>query len=132
MSEKKWADNYTLHDADVDEQHRYLFDLANQINRIDSKRGMIEAAMNLFKHMREHFRDEEALMKKHAYPGLSEQVQAHDRLLSRLVDISQTVPAEDFDPAALSAFMNDEFLPHTLELDMLFGKFLGQRQGNSA
>ena len=126
MSEKIWVDKYKIHDDAVDEQHRDLFDLAAQIAKVETKPAMIECAMKLFKHMREHFRDEEALMKKKAYPGLMEQVDAHNRLLSRLVEISQKVPADDFEPNDLQVFMNDEFLTHTLELDMLFGKFLDQ------
>lgn len=130
MSEKTWKDKYKIHDDAVDEQHQYLFDLATHIANVESKPAMIECAMNLFKHMREHFRDEEALMKKYAYPGLKQQVEAHDRLLSQLVEISQKVPAADFDPNTLQTFMNDEFLAHTLELDMLFGKFMTHQAGS--
>lgn len=127
MSEKTWAEHYKIHDAAVDEQHRYLFDLAAQMAKVQTKTAMIECAMNLFKHMRNHFRDEEALMKSKAYPDLNAHIEAHDYLLNRLVGISQDVPGDEFDANDMLSFMHNAFLPHTLELDMLFGKFLSQQ-----
>lgn len=133
MEKKTWQDTYKLNDEKVDQQHKYLFELAEQALQARNRDAAINCAMNLFKLMREHFRDEEALMKQSLYPALNEHVAAHNQLLEILVKMSGDI-AEAIDATALHDFMWNRFLPHTLEMDMLFGKFQSQQsaKGSSA
>jgi hemerythrin-like metal-binding protein len=81
--------------------------------------------MSLFKHMREHFRDEEQLMKQTDYPALNVHVAAHNELLDILVGISDSI-ANSNSFRTLHDFMQSKFLTHTLSLDIEFGKFQSQ------
>lgn len=127
MEKNIWHEKYSLHNEEVDKQHQYLFELANQASEASSKEFEIECAMNLFKHMREHFRDEELHMKQTHYTAFNEHVSAHNQLLDILVGLSERI-ADTTNFNSLNEFMQHQFLPHTLNEDMLFGKFLSQQR----
>ncbi len=66
-----WLDEYLIGNETIDQQHQYLFDLANLIVESKSTSILTKHIMSLFKYVREHFRDEEVLMKKMGYQVMS-------------------------------------------------------------
>jgi len=63
MSEFTWLDEYKIGNETVDQQHEFLFELANRIVDDESSDQLTEHAMMLYRHVREHFRAEELLMQ---------------------------------------------------------------------
>lgn len=124
---KKWDEKYTLHNADIDDQHCHLFDLAQRVAHATDRIETFNCAMDLFKHMNVHFKDEEQLMRQTDYPALDEHATAHFKLLTQFVAISQRL-AQSSTHHELHDFMQNSFLQHTLEFDTLFGQFLGQQR----
>jgi hemerythrin len=61
--EFKWDGSYSVGDKLLDEQHRRIFNLGNEISNMDSVNSK-KVVMNLFKHTREHFDHEEELMQE--------------------------------------------------------------------
>lgn len=81
----------------VDEEHRRLFEIIAQTKElIDSQflSDKYDQIMELLGQLREytevHFKDEEALMERIAYPGLEKQKRAHAAFVERLVEIDLT------------------------------------------
>jgi hemerythrin len=79
-----WDEAYCIGVHEVDEQHRHLFDLANALPEDPTGVDIKRAVMGLYRHTREHFVFEEALMLKMGYPKREEHVRLHERLTSQL------------------------------------------------
>lgn len=80
----EWDTSYELGHAEVDRQHRNIVALANAISEMDDTEVVQLAVMELFRHTREHFRDEEELMKSIDYPALEEHRKLHEELIESL------------------------------------------------
>ena len=87
-----WHAMYETGMPDLDEQHRALFGLVNRLlGKItaeaepESVAGDVEA---LLVAVGEHFRDEEAAMAAHGYPGLAEHATLHRDLLGRAAQLA--------------------------------------------
>jgi hemerythrin len=125
-----WHNEYLIGNETIDQQHKYLFDLANLILESKNTPILTKHFMSLYKYVREHFRDEEALMKKFRYPGYEDQAQAHEQMLTRLCEISSNIHAEKWTRDEIMDFMQGKFLAHILEMDSLLGDFF-YRQNRS-
>lgn len=97
----EWNTSYQLGHAAIDAQHRHIVELANAISEMDEAVVVQHAVMELFRHTREHFRDEEELMKSVDYPSLEEHRKLHEDLIESLVRITSQ-PIEG--PQAIRAF----------------------------
>lgn len=127
MSEFVWLDTYKIGNDSVDQQHQYLFKLANQIVEAKDTESLREYAMLLYRHIREHFQAEEALMKQHGYPAYAEHVQAHNQMLDKLVEISDHIHQGKWQHEEVRQFMRGWVLVHILDVDSLLGNFLRQQ-----
>jgi diguanylate cyclase (GGDEF)-like protein/hemerythrin-like metal-binding protein len=82
-----WEDSYACGHPTIDGQHRKLFTLANSlIGAISSGQPAAEASMRLHRlmaHTAQHFHDEEALLARAEFPGLSAHAAEHHRLLEK-------------------------------------------------
>jgi len=80
----EWNDSYRLGNERVDEQHRKIIVLANAISVSDESSTVRSAIMELFRHTREHFSDEEDLMQRSGYPKFQEHRRLHEELIEEL------------------------------------------------
>jgi len=82
-----WEESYACGHPTIDNQHRKLFTLANSlIGAISSGQPASEASMRLRRlmaHTAQHFHDEEALLARVEFPGLSWHAAEHHRLLEK-------------------------------------------------
>jgi hemerythrin-like metal-binding protein len=90
----QWNDSYVIGDAELDAQHRHFFDLANAFMAAEERAELTVCAMAIYKHTREHFSYEEALMRELKFPGLQEHVVWHDRMISRLNALSLAIQGD--------------------------------------
>jgi hemerythrin-like metal-binding protein len=72
----------------IDEHHRYLFDLTNDLfDVVKAKRGAREVARilkALDQYARVHFRAEERMMESHSYAALDQQLHQHEKFENKL------------------------------------------------
>ena len=78
----------------IDEQHKTLFDIIRQANELVQERMLtdkydeiMDILDELHSYTEDHFRDEEAYMKKIKYPKLPQQVSAHNAFIDKLVKL---------------------------------------------
>ena len=73
----KWDDNYSVHNAKIDEQHKKLFELAGKVEFMFDRpvyKDDIKALLaDFFNYMKDHFNDEEKYMNQEnqAHPATS-------------------------------------------------------------
>lgn len=108
----EWKNDYELGYQDIDAQHKYLFDLTNQLAAAQTPDQIKPLLMLLYKHTREHFELEEALMRRAGFSGLVAHAGYHNQLLMRLNQLSQDVGKGSFDRAAMDSLMTDWALRH--------------------
>jgi len=123
VAEFIWLDDYQIGNETIDQQHKYLFELANLIVDPQHTHAIRTNFMQLFKYVREHFSAEETLMKKHNYPRYGKHLIEHEKLLDHLLEISESIGRGQFQHDKIVNFMKNWLLVHIVEEDMLLGEF---------
>ena len=108
----EWNDSYCVGDDMIDQQHQRMFELANATYDTQDQVALRLAVMRLYQHVREHFADEESLMRKVVFPGYAEHVAAHNRMLSALNAVSRSIGRNEANPEQISALLMDWTLNH--------------------
>lgn len=80
----EWDPAYELGHEVIDRQHRNIVALADAISEMDDTLVVQQTVMELFRHTREHFRDEEELMRSIGYPDLDAHRKIHEELIESL------------------------------------------------
>lgn len=85
----QWSDEYEIGIPAIDQQHRKLLDLANQVHhQMRSSRRHVEGAMEeLMAYVQFHFAAEERLMAENGYAGLADHRRAHEALADQVVQL---------------------------------------------
>jgi len=120
----EWNDSYKVGDATIDAEHVQAFELANRFMEAKDQAEQTVVAMQLYKHTREHFKHEEALMREVRFPGVKGHTEGHNQLISRLNAISQSIAQGDVNKQALIDLMNDWATLHIVKDDAQLANFL--------
>jgi len=114
----------------IDEQHRMLFKLINDLHEAASADEtdpdvVIDAMYTLSDYVSEHFGDEEALMAEHDYPALAAHHDMHQRLTAQTLRfMTQFVNGEEVSLAELAEFLGNWLQGHIVEQDCRFAATL--------
>ena len=113
-----WNDRYLTGDAEVDEQHRQMFALVNMILPTNTVGELKPLLMRLYKHTREHFQQEEDLLRSKGVPGLAAHIDGHNRLLSRLNAFSLDVGKGTFNKEEMVTLLSEWVMNHIVQHDV--------------
>ena len=113
----EWHESYSLGDSEIDAQHQTLFVLVNALLAATEKSHLSEAVANLFKHTRDHFTHEEAIMQTMDYPGRQAHVEQHNNLLAKLSNASELIANYTLNMANLESFLSAWLFNHLETLD---------------
>ena len=86
MRELEWRSTYTTGFPEVDDGHRRLLDIANEMIRSSSELdggGRVKLAQRFVDALKQHFAEEEAFLRKIGYPRVDEHAGFHLALLKR-------------------------------------------------
>lgn len=127
-----WQEAYECGEPTIDREHRELFDLANGLivkafSRQEDQDSVVPALDRLIEHLVAHFGDEEALLEKHAYPGLDTHKRAHQALLNKGSSIRQAVDRGEERFGDLVEFLANEVVArHLFKMDRDFFPLFGR------
>ena len=126
-----WTSDLAVGHEEIDKQHRQLFKAANALAEAmwDGKgREEVKKTIDfLADYVIFHFKDEEEVMLKHAYPGYAAQRQAHEKFLSDITELkTKYESAEASSALTIEVLTNacDWFRGHIRQMDILLGDFL--------
>lgn len=127
-----WRDEYLTGDARIDQEHKMLFDMVNDLHAAMHTsasparlRAMIQT---MAEHTTEHFQHEEALMQRHHYPGCGRHKQVHDNLLEKVSRLlTQFDQAEPVISDKLTEFLTAWLAHHIRGEDQKLIEFLRSR-----
>jgi len=122
-----WEDHYDVGYDLFNEQHKEIFRLQNRVvNLIVGEAPAAELAhvlSSLVKYSENHFREEEALMARFAYPDLQSHREAHEKLVFAIFSLAEEIGKEKFSPDRLLDFLDTWITSHIMKVDQKYRKF---------
>lgn len=131
MSLVSWQDSYCIGVSSIDDDHKILISLVNQLHDAREEgqtRHVVGSILNvLVEYCSIHFRREEQLMERSCYPELEAHKELHRRLCER-VDGLQRQYESGHGAAAeeLSGFLKEWLLGHILGVDVRIAPWVGK------
>lgn len=113
----QWNTRYAIGHAAIDAEHQALFALAREFGAATDQKTLQGLFMRLYKHTREHFAQEESLMREINYPEYRAHMEQHNRMIGQLNDISLQIGKNQYDHAALESWINDWVVKHIAYAD---------------
>ena len=128
------SSQYSVNVAALDQQHQELVRYLDKISR-DLAAGQEVVTENVLARLVEytihHFADEEELMRKHAFPGLSAHRIEHNALTEKIASFEQDHRAGKKNVLApLLLYMESWLKDHILKTDKEYSAFLNARGVN--
>ena len=124
-----WSAELSMGLYRLDEQHKNIISTFNKLlAEADAPVGseiVSDTLAKLTRHACEHFRDEESLLERLAYPGIEEHRKEHQEFREKIVQccVATTLGVRTV-PKALLAYLQEWLDHHLLEQDMKYKQFL--------
>jgi hemerythrin-like metal-binding protein len=133
----EWSDQYNVGIEPIDQQHRRLVELINQLqDRVDKGVGRQRClnTMNaLTDYVLEHFADEEKLMSEIGFEELDRHQRAHQVFSAKVADIAlMWGQGQTIDCHEILSFLKEWLLDHILVEDQRIGTFVDARKTAAA
>jgi hemerythrin-like metal-binding protein len=127
-----WNDNLSVGVQSVDDQHLVLIETLNELHAAMMKgkaRAIVgDLLKRLLEYTRNHFRDEEELMDKAQWAGLSQHKALHRELTKEVEDYIARFDHGDVTVSVdLSAFLSNWLTSHIQKVDQLYGPWLNSQ-----
>ncbi len=124
-----WCERYSVNSPAMDQQHRKLFDLINQLHdamkRGEAKAMTARALEELVSYTRTHFAAEERTMAAAAYPDLAAHVAEHRKLTDTVERLNHEVKAGTMGLSVeLMEFLQHWLTNHIMQVDKKYSPFV--------
>ena len=133
METINWSDRYSVGVEKLDEQHKQIVGMLNRLVSTPEARDansetISEILTAMTSYALEHFKTEEALMKKHGYPDFEEHRQEHVAYRKKAIDFSTAASiGVESTPQILVAYLFEWWTHHILEEDMKYKSFFAKK-----
>jgi hemerythrin len=127
-----WSDELSVGIQEIDEQHKVLVDLTNQLHEAIVNRHAGDVTMGILTRLREytktHFTVEESLMRILGYPDYEEHKVGHERLIEQLERMVEKVELTGSSVSfELMHFLKNWLTRHIMEEDQLYSGYFLER-----
>lgn len=127
MSYIYWNDDYLVGVDVLDDQHKSLFALMNEVlKHFEYEEGHKEFFNNLnllIKYAEKHFREEEKFMEKIKFPHLKDHQKKHEGLFYKIFNLAAEDVKNNYDTRGLVKFLKDWLCVHIKHEDMIYRDF---------
>ena len=132
----EWTSDYELDISQIDDQHKELVKMINDLYA-SIKGGHSEEAVNttlnkLLQYVDVHFETEERSMQERNYPGLEDQIQLHNELRMKVLELKkEQLQGQNIASFELLNFLVDWLKDHISNTDRAYGEYIQklERQG---
>jgi hemerythrin len=127
-----WNDNYSVKVLQMDNEHKKLVGMLNELHesmKVGKGKEALESILDgLIKYTSTHFVSEEKLMKMHNYPGYEQQKKEHNILLLQVSDIQKKYKEGSvLLTQEVMLFLKDWLQKHIQIEDKKYGPFLNNK-----
>jgi hemerythrin len=131
----QWSDRYSVGVSTLDNQHRQLIGILNDLHEAmstargkDVQNGIVQ---KLGTYAATHLETEEKLLKAQAYPTFVQHKAQHDAYIAKMKEFQdQLRKGEGGVPVALMTFLKDWWTKHILTTDKEYSAYLKAREVN--
>jgi hemerythrin len=132
MSLIEWSPAYSVKVKKMDEQHKKLVDLINQLHdAMKSGQGNTVTGMilqSLVEYTKTHFADEIRLLQANGYPDLARHQAEHDKFVKQVVEFQQKFQnGSAMLTMTILSFLKDWLVNHIQGEDRKYGPFLNAK-----
>ncbi len=133
MAYFEWADDMVIDNGVIDQEHRVLVDLVNELHTATS-RGMGQTVVasilrRAIDSTREHLTHEEDIMAREGFPDLEEHKLRHQEFMNSLYDLERRLQTGGITVAAqLSRVLRDWLSLHIRRGDKELRRFVQRRE----
>ena len=125
----EWKDEYSVGLESIDNQHKKLLNLINQLQTaVDFSTGEEferEALDALVDYTKTHFSYEESLMKDNGYPDYEPHKAQHEKMIKHVEDVlTEYEKDQDTAMSNATAFLKDWLITHINGTDKQYSEFL--------
>ena len=117
-----WHERYSVGNADIDHQHRELFDFVNQLAEVGRPGMSSESGRildDLIAHTVEHFKFEESLMLQIGFPNAIDHKKMHEELLKQVKELRAKMKVGGhLTLISIVRFLADWLMNHIMREDM--------------
>ena len=89
----EWRTEYSVQIAEIDAQHKRLFELAAELHLARSqgkaKAVLGQALSRLVEYTKSHFANEEEFMRRFGYPGIATHKVEHEQLTAQVIEFQE-------------------------------------------
>ena len=122
-----WLDDYLIGVDDIDQQHKYLFELINETFKCSEREKLQLSLVKLYRYTREHFNAEESLMKDIHYPEYEQHKKAHNQVITELNVKSKEALDDPTKRDKLDVFLVRWLVVHIIGDDVCIGDFIRKK-----
>ena len=128
----EWKDSYSVGIDSIDQQHRKLLNLINQLQTaVDYSTGELferEALDELVEYTKTHFSYEEGLMKDNDYPDFVAHKAQHEKMFKKVSEVlSEYENDKDTAMANAASYLKDWLVHHINGTDKEYSSYLIER-----
>ena len=124
----EWSDQLSVGIEEIDEQHKVLVNLANELNdaiiNLHGREKSVSILNELIEYTRIHFAVEESLMRILDYPGYEAHKIVHEELFKHVIQLQTKVESGKTSIGfELMHFLKNWLTKHIMEEDMEYSSF---------
>lgn len=124
-----WSDSYSVNSSEIDNQHKKLFDLINELNDAMGKGAGAEALGKtltaLADYARVHFADEERMLTRVNYPELATQKSEHAAFVQKVTDLNTQYRAGKVAMTiSVMEFLKNWLTHHIMQVDKRYSSYI--------
>ena len=131
MSLFVWDESFSTGIELIDEQHQRLMAMIAELDQAEGEGtgGLLISYVlqELMRYVVTHFEDEEQLMMRHDFPGLTSHRQEHDFYVERLKHIQESYHDGDTLTRQTLDFLKDWISCHIKGTDQIYAAFIRER-----
>jgi len=127
-----WSESYSVQIPGIDNQHKQLFSLINQLHEAMAKgqanEEMGRILQELINYTKTHFAAEEKLLQSKNYPELSAHQAQHRQFTDKIIQFQRDFNAGKATlSVGLMTFLRDWLSSHILQTDKRYGEYLAAK-----
>jgi len=133
----KWVDTYSVGVEEIDNQHKKLIGILNELYTamsVGKGRDMLDKILSeLTEYTVNHFYTEEKKMIVHAYPGYRQHKDEHNNFVGKINDFkNQYAKGNTRITIELVNFLKDWLVNHITTIDKQLGDYLLEKEAQTA
>ena len=136
MKKLVWSDKFLFNNIKIDNQHKEIFELINEIIELEKlspgSEKFTEVLSKLTIYGKSHFKDEEALMHNLAYPYFQEHFEEHQDYIYCVAMFNVNFKDKNHThPEEVLSYVKNWWSNHIMKKDMDLKDFIDERKNNS-